>query len=824
MRKIIAFLLCSTIAFTTSFSAIPESFNLIIGWLSPVFGTSLRVLFSMLFILLGDPLKYTAIAVLWSTVGLLCGLIVRRKIGSILSAWLVYGLMFLILGVAALRLFEVAVEVGITGRPENMLALLPPFPPGFSLPTLLGAPIIGEIYARLQGLPLTSLSSPMSVISPIISVILLNALKNILILFLTSLVGCEFGKLVEESLWKLISEKVFRMRGKEAPEETRSETEAPVKMFKVGFRISGRMCRALLLSSLMIVISTSALSSIIQAAFSQDTYYYAEGIFFFATPDGTISLASAFVDSEISIPGVDLSSPDLEGALMGVLISQDTRADALPPILSSPTILSDMLGGVLPFGLPPELMGNLTRYYEIVPRTVFMMVYSGVSGDEASRRAESVASMFSSAFHVPLSYLTSTTQSGELDGTTIDLTFVVYQSAASLSDAGPYIADLMPVERRGIASFITEAYEAGIFTPGSTSLSSNGTVMAVGFFSSAMVLHMLENVGHAAMSMVRLILPEMETPIPMLGLFSFWINRLHSSSFEHTLNITKLLNITKPIEFSPEAVVSVISMVASNATIEEGEVVSQTPVASLILSTNLTEPELQPIKEVIRSLNETIPLKVETVKAGVPIPAEFLSINFTQILPLDLTVKKTSTFEAADIGQRVKVTITIVNRDTDPAENVKLEDGLLLSFYRTSVRVVEGSLTKTWPVIPGNSSVTHNYTLIFQREGIYTIPPALVTYNYMNRTFTRMSNSIYITVRGPTTLNILTTGIPAAWNTLSRAIDRVPGLKGSGSTILASTTLIIVGVIAFNEYRNVRRWLKARKEGEEEAGGKTSEA
>ena len=540
MRKIVAFLLCSTIAFTTSFSAVPESFNLIIGWLSPVFGTSLRVLFSMLFILLGDPLKYTAIAVLWATVGLLCGLIVRRKIGSILSAWLVYGSMFLVLGVAALRLFEVAVEVGITERPENMLALLPPFPPGFSLPTLLGAPIIGEVYAGLQGLPPTSLSSPMGIISPIISVILLNALKNILILFLTSLVGCEFGKLVEESLWKLISEKVFR-REKEAPEETKPETEAPVKMFKVGFRVSGRVCRALLLSSLMIIISTPALSSIIQAAFGQDAYYYAEGIFFLATPDGTISLASAFVDSEISIPGVDLSSPDLEGALMGVLISQDTRADALPPILSSPTILSSMLGGVLPSGLPPELMGNLTRYYEIVPRTVFIIVYSGVSGDEASRRAESVASMFSSAFHVSLSYLASTTQSGELDGTTIDLTFVVYQSAASLSDVAPYIVDLMPVERLGIASFITEAYEAGIFTPGSTSLSSNGTVMAVGFFSSAMVLRMLENVSYVAMSMVRLILPEMETPIPMLGLFSFWINRLHSSSFEHTLNITCLL-------------------------------------------------------------------------------------------------------------------------------------------------------------------------------------------------------------------------------------------------------------------------------------------
>jgi len=37
-------------------------------------------------------------------------------------------------------------------------------------------------------------------------------------------------------------------------------------------------------------------------------------------------------------------------------------------------------------------------------------------------------------------------------------------------------------------------------------------------------------------------------------------------------------------------------------------------------------------------------------------------------------------------------------------------------------------------------------------------------------------------------------------------------LEGMGSVIVSSITLAIVGLIGFNEYRNIRRWLKARRE------------
>ena len=58
----------------------------------------------------------------------------------------------------------------------------------------------------------------------------------------------------------------------------------------------------------------------------------------------------------------------------------------------------------------------------------------------------------------------------------------------------------------------------------------------------------------------------------------------------------------------------------------------------------------------------------------------------------------------------------------------------------------------------------------------------------------------------------MVTGIPSAWGTLTRIIDRIPGLEGMGSLILSLATLAIVGPIGFNEYRNIRRWFKARKE------------
>jgi hypothetical protein len=92
----------------------PTGFNVIVSWLSPLFGTSLRIALSQIFVLLGDPFVYSTLLILWITVGFLGGLILRKRIGSILITVSVYVSQFLILALAGFNLYKIASNLGFT--------------------------------------------------------------------------------------------------------------------------------------------------------------------------------------------------------------------------------------------------------------------------------------------------------------------------------------------------------------------------------------------------------------------------------------------------------------------------------------------------------------------------------------------------------------------------------------------------------------------------------------------------------------------------------------------------------------------------------------
>ncbi|HIE14875.1 TPA: hypothetical protein EYP70_06345 [Candidatus Bathyarchaeota archaeon] len=828
MRKIAAYILGSLTAFIVGLSILPPAFESIIEWLGPLFGESLRVLLSMLFILMGDPFKFTSLSIMWASISLICGLIVRKVSGSLISVWLIYLTMFMIAAVSALGIFEVLQETGMLSRPENLLALTPPIPPDISLSMIVEAPIVGNVFSVLQKTPLPSLSSPVDIVYPLVLSVSLNILKNVLIILVFSLMGCEIGKAFEKFI-------IPKITGKSSP-----ETREPQEFTE---NLTAKMSMPKLIGNLKVptrslmtkkIFSSVFLGAIISASTvfpvfavpatliaDGDEPYYAEGIFCFATQDGTAYLTTTFVDSEASLPDIDLSAPQYEDALAGILISHDTSSDTLPPILSSP----EMLRGLLPPEMQDIMSENITRYYEVVPSTLLVLIYLDVPEDVAMERADLVAGDFSSGFSASLSYLISTTQTFEVAGESHTVTNLIYQSPDTLDDLSSGIIGVMPLDRRGLTIPVNNAFHSGIFDPGSTPISSNGTIMMTGFFSSRKALDILERVGELPIELVGIIIPNTTRPIVTIGIFAYWLNRFHSSAFEHILNVANLLNVTEPIEFSPEATVSVISLVAPNATITDGKVTSQAPVASIILSVNLTTPEFEPIKAAIEALNETVKVNVKELPKGSTIKAEDLAISFVQILPIELYVYKQAEETQVSIGEEVKITITILNKDVDAASNVTLDDSLLLSYYGTPspIEIKEGSLTKSWDLIPGNSTVTHSYTLIFKREGFYTIPYTTLNYNYMNMTFTAKSKNCYVRVKGPSNLDIMLSGMPRAWGTISRMIDKIPGLKGMGTIIFSTSIAIIIGLVSYNEYKNIRKWLKSRREREREVTIEKSE-
>jgi len=791
MRKILAFIACSVWVFGLGFTLLPISFSLLTGWLGPVFGTSVHILLAMIFILFGDPLAFPTLIGIWVVTGFVCGLIVRRRLGSIFSASLVFSAMFFVTIIAALRIFEIVEGVGLLGDFAKFLDVIPPPPPGTTLGTIFAAPILNDIYAFLQKMSPESLGAPTDILSPLIGILIFNLAKNLSLIVLSALAGCETGKLAERLLLH------------------KAKLESGVggnKLDAITSRLR-KLLRRQHAASFFLVCALVASTISPAAGDSGNDSYYAEAIFGFAAPDGTAYLASTFIDSDMAFTPIELSAPAFENAVVGILITQDTDAAGLHPILTSPSAL----GELIPMDIPESFLLELGRYYELVPRTLLLSIYIEDEVNVSRQKADLAASSFSAAFGTSLRYLTSFPQEMKIGGTMYNIVLYIYQSDTPASMVGRNIMDALPVHRNGFAELIGSAYESGIFTPHATTLSANGTIMMAGFFSSSMILNLLETVESEQLDLIRTILPSSETPTPMLGIFSYWANRFHSSSFFHAFNINDLLNNTRPIQFSPDATMSFVLTATSNATIEDGKVTSQQPVVNVITSADLNKPEFKPAMEVIQSLNATASLTVSYAEKGSLILPQDLTVNFVQVMPLNLRVEKLVTFNELDIGQIVEITVRIINNDdTDAAENVTLDDSLLVQYYGSSIEPLEGSLTHTWAQVPKNSSETHTYSIMLKREGIYTLPPAQVTYDYVSNTYSAKSNYIYVKVRPSPLPNLLLSAVPSAWGVLVRTLDRVPSLRGSGFLILSCLTIAILGVLSFNEYRNLRKWIRTR--------------
>lgn len=88
------------------------------------------------------------------------------------------------------------------------------------------------------------------------------------------------------------------------------------------------------------------------------------------------------------------------------------------------------------------------------------------------------------------------------------------------------------------------------------------------------------------------------------------------------------------------------------------------------------------------------------------------------------------------------------------------------------------------------------------KEGIYTLNAASITYTYKTAEFTDSSNSINVKVRPPSLFQVYLEGIPQVWNSLSTMIELIPTFKGNGSIILATIVFISVAILLLMETNN----------------------
>jgi hypothetical protein len=85
LRKIVAFILGFSLVFTLGYITQTPSYLLVADWIGPVVGSSIMTALTVIYILLGDPLKYIGLALIWTFTAFLVDLIVSKIVGAVLK-------------------------------------------------------------------------------------------------------------------------------------------------------------------------------------------------------------------------------------------------------------------------------------------------------------------------------------------------------------------------------------------------------------------------------------------------------------------------------------------------------------------------------------------------------------------------------------------------------------------------------------------------------------------------------------------------------------------------------------------------------------------
>ncbi|GEM_PF-5589019 len=736
MRKLLAYPLCILLAFTLGYLLLHPTLRMIADWLTPFLGSSFLTLMVSAYLTLGDPLTYRELLLIWVLTGILCGVIIRRRLGGVSTAVGIYSTISAFMSLSLYNIIQRTRDLGLMGDGE-LLTAIPPLPRGLTIAHLMEAPIIGSLIERLTALMAGGMPSMESMrellsmlITNILSPILIASAENMVIVAVSALIGVEVGRLLEKAL-------------KPASETLRN-------------RLRGEAAAAALI--LMLILFPSA------SIQGRGEGVYVENLIGVADDYGRGYIAALFLDSDLSIGGISLQSPEAEGLLASVAFTHEGLIDLVGEMLRGGGV---ELGGEAPSSL-----------MELAPPTLLLNIYLDTPQEVAEECSSSIASAFSKQLDIDFHRLLSLSKELNTTEGPRQIYLGIYTSPADVDKLADEYLSLIPSSRGGLAEAVVEAYKAGKLSE------SDGILLYAGIINPLTIMRYLPMEQVEALNLTELILPRVEGGIGMSGLIGYWRRGVHSPPNMHTLSLSELLGVEE-LSFSPDAA-------ASNLLI-------------LIMNTTIGKP-------IYGKLYTTLPLKhppagmmVETLPQGASISAFALSATFEASLPPEIEVVKRVSPTVVDSGEEVTVTVTIENLGDEAIEAVQLNDSQTAQYYPISLQL-SGSTADSWQRIEAGSSRSITYKLTPKAGGIYTLSPALVTYRWRGKEYLAASESVEFKVRQPPPHAIIIGMLTGLWMDAARILDIL--VQGRGTQLMQLITIVVVILLAVQEARNIRKWLK----------------
>lgn len=468
---------------------------------------------------------------------------------------------------------------------------------------------------------------------------------------------------------------------------------------------------------------------------------HSEMAFFTVSSEGTVT-GGVIINGTDLIPGITSSSPEVQNLIAAALIYWD--GDTLP---IPPELLNELMGGGNGNGNDTDGFGSFEDIEELlnlVPDRMFVTAYpSYLSLSSIQSYSQNLADDFGSAFGLTL------TKASEINLTIPEM-------------FGIYIIEY---------TYVSSSAPSGILSM----LSSSGGLAEV--FSSVTDVHSIAYaagvIGQALESFMNISGSGFEeifgqSFVVAAGRWDFYL----ASAGSHNLSVSQLSGHAEAISWGTDVSTAMLNVIF--------------PMGTSI--TDYYPPSM--------SVGYDPPNVGGGFSAGESYSDIWIQFNYT--FPLNLSVTRTLTVDGMPVtddsiplGRSIGVTIEVENLEAnETATNVVLDDFSFFDKY-PMVDYLSGDLDPGYTfnigtLTPGQS-VTIDYAIRFDEEGIYDYPRAEVSFVWNSTLYTAYSEHF-----------VLKTASLGLFELLAKVVSDYPLYAGIGIAV-------VLGGILYQSYRIVKK-------------------
>lgn len=838
MGKLASYVLGVTSVLVLSYYVLSRDYSSLIGWLGPVFGSNMIFPLSFAYILLGNPIKWPLLFLVWVLIGVIVGIVARKGSRAIGSAVAIYFTIWMFLIVSAV----VLISGIVTGPFSTSAATLPPLPSGTSVDAILREPLLQELLAiilQISGISLlsgTSASGSAASSSPSFSSFIqsnfLAFLPYLIINLAIFLIVAYFvGRIFHSTFYKkpesgAPAEESGRNDNKK--ENTRSSnTKMKSALFVVSIvLLSSFFSMATPFAESPIIHNASNTGTISGTSFLQSSNHdsYIAGMESLnSTLDSTnLIFQSAAYTSNISYNLSSFDSVYYGGGAIGAygnlyniytflkrentssanFLGKNSTSGSLFTILAISNNISNVFSYLSEdsiITIPTVSTVSSNQLYNLIPQTVIVNAFLGnlsqtknAADKQASKIAYSLgSSSLTEIIGLPLNMTIKNNQNAIVSlyvFSSVSKTFSAENNALNLtssqfSNSGPMTL---------FASGITDGY----LVPGHNIGSVDSSIFIVGDLN-------LKYFGNATSSFTSSFsstgfLNDTKSIVFMGGIFAKG-KIAHSSPSTHTFDASQIFNYQGDVSFSDSKTIYALSLTYPDPNGSAIGGLSKYKTIFYVTIANLSVPlgTSNSSTQVVQGYGSSVGLQSVSFQTNVTFPADLSVTQSYKILSHNV----------------VQVQVSVLNNDTEAVDNLMVNANQFQSEYPGGYTIANGSATISQGTLQPGQSISLKYTLNLEGVGKYIVSSPQLNYTLNGSAFSVTNGQQVISATYPFITTSINNIALTVFTSLGHFIS-APFLAQQlfyGFYFFDLIPVLFVVLAIFFEYRSYAKWRKAKK-------------